>query len=298
MPVVSVVIPAYNSSSYIVRALRSVLSQDWHGSMEVIVVDDGSEDETFHLVQKMAENESRVRCIRKRENEGPAEARNLGVREARGRFIAFLDADDFWFPHHLSTQLKLFEKDDGIALVHGRYIDDYGGKRVEGKNFRPLRGRLRGKTLLTFKACINTVVVNREMFIDAGMFNGEFSVGEDFEAWRRVAALYPIDYTDSRPVAVYNHRDRSRKRDRQLLRYEMRLKALEDIYRRFKRSNSVTERAYKRVKASLLLRYSKRLLHSGRRVEARQKAIEALCIRPSFTGLQRYLESLFSDPLR
>ena len=103
MEKVSVLIPSYNSSSYITKAVESALKQDYD-NLEVIVADDASTDDTCNIVQKI--NDPRVKLIERTENGGAATARNTAIRAATGRYIAFLDADDYWTSNKLSVQIK------------------------------------------------------------------------------------------------------------------------------------------------------------------------------------------------
>lgn len=104
-PLISVVVPAYNAEGYIRPTLRSVLAQS-HANVEAIVVDDGSRDATTAVVEEMAREDPRIRLVRLASNYGaPAGPRNVGVREARGEWIAFLDSDDIWHPDKLKLQL-------------------------------------------------------------------------------------------------------------------------------------------------------------------------------------------------
>lgn len=111
---ISVIIPVYNSSRYITEAIESVLQQTVP-PQEIIVVDDGSDDETKQVLQKF---KSQITYIYQ-ENSGPAAARNRGLAEARGTFISFLDADDIWQPKKIEILLKEFEKQDDLGVALG-----------------------------------------------------------------------------------------------------------------------------------------------------------------------------------
>ncbi len=126
MPTVSVVMPAYNASRFIVEAVRSVLDQgypDW----ELIIVDDCSTDETFALAQQLASQDGRIRVFQNAANLGPGPTRNTALAAARGRFIAFLDSDDVWHPEKLGKQLD-FMRETGAFLTYTAYrkIDENG----------------------------------------------------------------------------------------------------------------------------------------------------------------------------
>jgi glycosyltransferase involved in cell wall biosynthesis len=178
---VSVVIPTYNCARYLPEALASVLRQP-HRPIEVIVVDDGSTDDTATLVAGFA---APVRSIRI-PHSGIAAARNTGVDAARGEFLALLDADDVWSDDKLTLQLAALRSDAGLDIVFGHVVEfvsgalpaDRGaaGTRQDG----PRPGLIPGATL-----------IRRSAFDRVGLFNPAFRVGEfiDWYARAREAGL-------------------------------------------------------------------------------------------------------------
>ena len=117
-PLVSIIVPVHNAASSLHRALRSVLSQTLT-DYELILVDDCSADESIGILTKYCELDERVRLFSTSRNSGPGAARNVGLKNARGRYIAFLDADDFWLRNKLEQQVRCFE-DDKVILSHTR----------------------------------------------------------------------------------------------------------------------------------------------------------------------------------
>ena len=117
VPVLSVVIPAYNNASTLAEAIASVRSQDVP-CPEIIVVDDGSSDATNQVIDDLAGHD--LRLIRQ-PNGGPGAARNTGITAARGEWIAFLDGDDLWLPSKLELQLAAIWKDPNVALLFHRF---------------------------------------------------------------------------------------------------------------------------------------------------------------------------------
>jgi glycosyltransferase involved in cell wall biosynthesis len=172
---VSVIIPAYNAAGYITRAVESALAQT-HGPLEILVVDDGSSDQTPTVVERLA---SPVRLIRK-ENGGPASARNIGASQAHGDWLAFLDADDWWFPEKLQKQLD-YATDPGIGMIH--CLPDHRNEEVpEALTFAHMWNR---------NWIINSSVLLRRCAFQAlGGFNEakELISVEDYNLWIRVAA--------------------------------------------------------------------------------------------------------------
>lgn len=130
-PLVSVIIPAYNAASYIRDTLHSVCGQTY-SNLEIIVVDDGSEDDTAHVVRSVAADDGRIKLL-SQENQGVASARNLAVEHARGDFIAPLDADDVWYPEKLQEQVNcMLAADDSVGLVYAWWVSIDGEDNIRG----------------------------------------------------------------------------------------------------------------------------------------------------------------------
>ncbi len=126
---VSVIIPVYNSRDYILEALSSVQSQEI-GNIEILVVDDCSTDESYKMILKESFKDKRISVFKTKENSGAGVARNIGLENAKGRFIAFLDADDVWKTGKLKKQLDVMSR-EGAAISHTSFdfIDGNGGER-------------------------------------------------------------------------------------------------------------------------------------------------------------------------
>ncbi len=187
-PLVSVVIPAYNSSAYIAAALDSVFQQTF-SSHEVIVVNDGSPD-TPALEAVLKPYFSRLRYFRQ-ENRGPSAARNLGIRESRGRYVAMLDSDDFWIPNHLARQVDYLTRDATLGLVYANNMQFSDGE-VVGAAFDivPQTRQVTLESLLAEHCTVNTssVVVSRAALLKAGLFDESLNRCEDFDLWLRLAS--------------------------------------------------------------------------------------------------------------
>lgn len=122
IPLVSVIIPAYNGAAFIAQTLRSVLAQTY-SNLEVLVVDDGSTDETAEIVTTFGQVDPRVRLLHQA-NAGVAAARNLAIAQSQGEFIAPIDADDLWYPENLERQVHcMVEGGDAVGLVYSWSID-------------------------------------------------------------------------------------------------------------------------------------------------------------------------------
>ena len=209
---VSVIIPAYNYGRFIAEAIEGALGQTCP-PVEVIVVDDGSTDDTLEVVGKFGE---RVRYLRQ-ENSGVGAARNRGVAESVGEFIAFLDADDTWEPTKLEKQLAIFEADPEIGLVHcgmREFDSETGGTvatHVDGQ-----AGWVADELLLWERPAIigpgGTIMVRRDVFEAVGGFDERMRVSEDWDLCYRVARRYKVGFV-AEPLVNYRSHPAAAHRD-------------------------------------------------------------------------------------
>lgn len=186
-PSISVVIPAYQIAPYIAETLDSVFAQTLT-DFEVIIVNDGSPD-TDELERALAPYRERISYIQQ-ENAGAGAARNRGVREARGEFVAFLDGDDLWHSNYLEKQLKFVRKGD-YDLVYADALL-FGDSPVAGKTYMqtaPSEGPVTFISLLRNDCNVITsgVVARRNAVIEAGLFDETLRNAQDFEMWTRMA---------------------------------------------------------------------------------------------------------------
>src|SRR5580765_1257337 len=199
---VSVIILTYNYGRFIAEALRGVLAQT-HPSSEIIVVDDGSTDDTQEIVAQFGES---VKYIRQ-ENSGVCAARNRGVEESSGDYIAFLDADDIWEPTKLEKQVAKFASDPAIALVHCgmRESDDETGETIRVH----LDGGEEGvaENLLLWEEPVivgpgGTIMISRIAFDAVDGFDPRMKVGEDWDFCYRVARRFNVGFV-AEPLVNY-----------------------------------------------------------------------------------------------
>ena len=186
-PSVSVVIPAYNVAPFIAETLNSVFAQTFT-SFEVILVDDGSPDGE-ELTRALDPYLDRVRYVRQ-ENLGAGAARNRGIREARGEFVAFLDSDDLWLPEYLEEQVR-FLREGGYDLAYADALL-FGDSPIAGKTYMQTAPSVGPVTFLSLvrnecNLVTSGVVVRRPMLLEVGLFNESLRNGQDFELWTRLA---------------------------------------------------------------------------------------------------------------
>lgn len=206
MPKVSVIVPVYNSEKYIAQAVDSVLCQTFH-DFELIVVDDGSTDRTAEILKRYGE---RLTYIYQPNSERSA-ARNTGIRHAKGEYLAFLDADDFWLPQKLERQVQVFDLAPEVGLVYGwAYNVDESGKKVDKGNDGILRRFDAGTNVfesLLFENVVgiggcSTVMIRADSVRQVGAFDESLVYIEDWDLWIRIAAYYPVGLVPE-PLVCY-----------------------------------------------------------------------------------------------
>jgi len=193
--------PAYNAERYIGEALESIRGQ--MDDLEVLVVDDGSKDATVKAAEAFAGAFDLT--VLRQANAGPSAARNLAIRRARGRYCAFLDADDLMLPGRLAAQVELLDAQPDVTLVHTDLMtfDERGIIHRTRRAFsEPCGGMVLERLLLDNFITTSTVMARTAHVIEAGMFNVKRPISHDFELWLQMAAHRKIAFID-RPLARY-----------------------------------------------------------------------------------------------
>lgn len=208
---ISVVITTYRRPPKMVkRAIESVINQTYR-NLEIIIVDDSPDDFTERkVVEKMIlsikEKDKRVRYIKHNENKGACTARNTGIKNSHGNFIAFLDDDDEWLPAKIEKQLKLF-KDPEVGLVYCRSFtinELHRVKRVRKAKF--YKGYVFDQLFRTnFIGSTSFPLIKKDCFQHCGMFDTRLKSCQDFELWLRITKKYKVDYVDEPLVNYYIH---------------------------------------------------------------------------------------------
>ncbi|MDF0643632.1 MAG: glycosyltransferase [Nitrospira sp.] len=207
VPTVSVVIPIYNCVEYLQQALTSALNQQGVG-IEILLVDSSTDDSCAAIARK---SDARVRYTYQ-ESRGVSAARNLGIRQARGEFIAFLDADDEWLPDKLSMQVSALRKFPQAGLVFTDTMMFRDSTVIQAAMNRDMLKEWRRSHVsdlpgwycgnlysqLLTQDCMNTssVLVRRKAVEEQGLFDENFKVGEDYDLWLRIARSCPMIFID------------------------------------------------------------------------------------------------------
>jgi glycosyltransferase involved in cell wall biosynthesis len=185
MPLISVIIPAFNSAETIESTLESVFQQTLQ-DFEIIVINDGSTDATLNLLNTIQDPRLTVLTY---ENSGVSTSRNRGIAQAQGDFIAFLDADDIWLPNKLMTQLQALQENAfaDVAYSWTDYIDTAGNFLYSGLHPR-FSGNVHRQLLLgCFLETGSNPLIRRQALVNSGNFDPLLSHSEDWELWLRLA---------------------------------------------------------------------------------------------------------------
>ncbi len=191
-PLISVIIPCFNSEKYIEDTLKSVLNQSYQ-NFEIIVVDDESTDNSFQIVKKMALNDKRINNYKITHSGRPSVPRNFGIEKASGSLIAFLDSDDLWTREKLMYQLKYLENNPEISFVYSMSIT-FGNVNVFSEQYElfplPFRAARIKKDLILIGNTIplSSVLIKKEAFEKAGGFDEDPEQKiEDYDLWLKLS---------------------------------------------------------------------------------------------------------------
>lgn len=205
-PFVSIIIPTYNRARLLGRAVQSILNQTYP-NFEIIVVDDCSKDATENVVKSFCDN--RIRYIRHKKNRGAVEARNTGIKAARGEYIAFQDSDDEWLPRKLEKQMKAFEiGSPNLGVVYTSFwLVDRGRAYYSPPSFmKKTDGKIHDVLLEYNLINTPTAVVRKECFEKAGMFENLPRL-QEWGLWLRISKYYSFGHINEPLVKAYRQRD-------------------------------------------------------------------------------------------
>jgi glycosyltransferase involved in cell wall biosynthesis len=206
-PSVSVVLATYNYAQFLAESVGSVLDQTFE-DLELIVVDDGSSDETVDVLKQFG-NDRRVRCIRQA-HRGPASAFNRGLAQARGRYVALQAADDAWLPKKLARQVAVLDREPHVGLVYtDTLVVDADGqllrRHFENARFSPAVGWVLPQLLLSNFVPASSVLIRADALAQVGAHDERLEVCEDWDLWLRIAQHFTFAFVDEPLVRVRRH---------------------------------------------------------------------------------------------
>lgn len=197
---VSIIMPCYNSEKYVTASIESVLCQSM-SSWELLIIDDGSVDGTKDIIEKYSRLDPRISIYHLDRNSGVASARNVGLINAKFKYVAFIDSDDLWCKDKLSIQITVMEQRGLYFSYTDYYIIDEKGV---------VRGGRKSPPQLTYNKLLRrgndigclTVVYNREVFVEM-RFNKNIHGHEDYKMWLEIVKSAGTVYCIGMPLAYY-----------------------------------------------------------------------------------------------
>lgn len=202
---VSIITPSYNSLDFVSMTIDSVLNQTYQ-NWEMIIVDDVSSDNSCETIEAYSKKDSRIKLIRLEINSGPAIARNRALKEAKGRYMAFLDSDDLWHPDKLSKQIS-FMKEKGIALSYTGYyrIEEESEETIDQI---PVPNKVDYSELLkqNIIGCLTAMYDTQKL---GKVYMPTILKRQDFALWLNILKKIPYAYGIDEPLAYYRVRKTS-----------------------------------------------------------------------------------------
>lgn len=284
MPNLSVIIPTYNRSFTVVKAIDSVLQQTYE-DYEVIVVDDGSTDNTY---EKLKPYLNKIHYEYK-ENGGISSARNRGLEIAQGNYIALLDSDDFWKPEKLQKQMECFENYPEYGLVATRCLTNTVDNNFKTIELNKIRRSGKSGWLykdLFYKNFLRTssVVIKEECFRKVGFFDETLSRCNDIDMWLRISKKYPVGFINS-PLTIYTRRPKEIRPDN-IEGRKIWLKVLDKNYDPALIPKSLYKKRMSRVYAHI----AENSLRKGSKEEGKKAVHQSLSLSPlNYKALKTYL---------
>jgi glycosyltransferase involved in cell wall biosynthesis len=264
VPKVSVIVPTYNNPAMLVEAVESVLAQTYR-DCDLYIIDDGSGPETREALEPYM---SKLGYIRQ-ENAGPSAARNRGIRESSGEYVAFLDHDDLWLPEKLAAQVEFMD-------AHPEYpISYHAVEYFSAENVRdwPAREGASGDVLAAlFKRIFLitlSVMCRRECFEKHGWFDEMLRYAQDYEMWLRMALHCDFGYLD-RQLGRYRYHAGQLSWENQLAFFTEKLAVRERIYADPAAKGRIPRKLYHREISSVSFKLAKMHLAKGNADEARR----------------------------
>lgn len=205
---VSVIIPTYNRASLLSQAIRSVINQTYK-NWQLLIIDDGSADDTRKVVEEFIRKDLRIRYFYQ-ENKGQVCAMNLGIKNSKGDYIAFLDDDDEWLPEKLEKQIEKMKSDKLVGLVYTDAIilDGKTNSNKRSDIAKTQSGFIYEDLLIRNFITASSVLVRKEVFEKLGLFDESFIIKitqiQDYDMWLRIAKHYKIEYI-SEPLVKYRY---------------------------------------------------------------------------------------------
>lgn len=198
LPLVSIYIPTKNRQALLATALDSVLQQTYP-NIEILIVDDGSTDNTFEYLTHLANKHSKIRIFKNEVSKGACAARNIAIKQAKGEFVTGLDDDDVFLPNRIASLVSAY--DDNYAFVCSSMYWDYGKKK---RTIDAKAGRITLAQQLSYNEATSQVLAKKERVISVGGFDEQFVACQDYDLWTRLIIKYGGAFRIATPSYIVN----------------------------------------------------------------------------------------------
>lgn len=190
---ISIIMPTYNREVFLPVAIESVIAQSYK-ELELIIVDDGSTDNSRELINAYAEKDSRIKYLYQ-ENQRQSVARNYALSIAKGEFICFLDSDNYWPLDKLEKSIKAFEQYPAADIIYGDCVTiDEDGNELHRHNMRRYSGWIAALLLKDNFVSMNTTMTRRKCFDELGGMSGKRRVADDYDLWLKFSTRFCFQY--------------------------------------------------------------------------------------------------------
>lgn len=288
---VSVVIPTYNREKLIIQTLKSVTNQSYQ-NLEIIVVSDGSTDNTDAILEEYKRKDPRIKYISYHPNRGGNYARNIGIKNATGNYIAFIDDDDEWVPEKIHLQMKEFKKDTRIGLVYTGAKITYEDQKISYTSIPKKTGDLSKEILISnYIGSTSRVIVKASVLDQSGMFDDKLKAQQDYDLWIRICQITHIGAVPQ-PLLIYNNFGSTLQVSDDIKKYEQSIKY---IYKKYDVLYKETEEKIRtKHQQSCCMTLANKCLRNGEPKKARMYLLNHIKIRPSIKAFMVYLISYFN----
>ncbi len=201
---ITVIIPTYNRERFLSRTVTSVLNQSF-SDFELVVVDDGSTDNTKKIIEGFQKKDSRIKYIWQKNSGGPARPKNEGIKKAKGKYIAFLDSDDEWFPEKLEKQLSLITETKNVGIVRCNFWEISNGKKKKINIAKKTENYFSKILEKCFIRSSSSVMVPSYVIKKIGFFDESFRLADDWDMWIRILKRYNFDFVEEPLFNYYVH---------------------------------------------------------------------------------------------
>ena len=274
-PYFTIIIPSYNRASMLSKAIDSVISQQFI-NWELIIVDDASTDNTEEIVKSY--NNSKIRYIRNDKNIERSASRNKGIENALGKYICFLDSDDYYLDNHLSSFFSIIlEKNEEEAIYYCNTLEENNGvlQKVNLEINEKLNNNIERVLIAPIgspRVCINKTI------LDIYKYDESLNLGEDIELWVRILPHYPLIYNNDYTVVFLSHNERSVALNNKKGFIEH-IRLLKKI-KREDRENLISRRFYKKLLSNAYFNLGRHYKYSNERFKTITTMLSALLISP------------------